>query len=201
VQPSTATPLLPQPPAPTVPESEPHRPEPEQNGWEEPTTGEAPSWDEPKPSTTDADVWPPSTTTASEPLAAEPSKEEIPLATVSEVNDESTAEPAPAPPPEIVIETKPEVPKPSPATSLPPTSALPRQVATPSPKLTTRPAVSSHRSSARYKIPDQPVTMPLSFGTGIEKVGMQFGSLSLGGDSSVDSVQCVSFNIILMDLR
>ncbi|KNZ79734.1 CUE domain-containing protein [Termitomyces sp. J132] len=60
-------------------------------------------------------------------------------------------------------------------------------VVTPSPKLTVRPAAATHRSSARYKNIDQPVVMPSSFGSGIEKVGMQFGSLSLGGESIFDS--------------
>jgi len=57
--------------------------------------------------------------------------------------------------------------------------------ATPSPKLTGRPVV-SHRSGARHKTTDQPVVMPSSFGPGVEKVGMQFGSLGLGGESLLD---------------
>jgi hypothetical protein len=64
-------------------------------------------------------------------------------------------------------------------------------MATPSPRLSTRPAASSHRSSARYKVTDQPVTLPLSFGAGIEKVGMQFGSLSVGDASTTETTQYV----------
>lgn len=64
---------------------------------------------------------------------------------------------------------------------------------TPSPKLSSRPAAVTHRSSARYKTIDQPVVMPSSFGSGIEKVGMQFGSLSLGGESLFDSNPYVPF--------
>jgi hypothetical protein len=59
--------------------------------------------------------------------------------------------------------------------------------ATPSPKLLGRPAAAPHRNSARYKTTDQPVVMPSSFGANVEKVGMQFGSLGLGGDSLLDS--------------
>ncbi len=79
------------------------------------------------------------------------------------------------------------------ATSVPPVAQAPSTLpppVTPSPKLTTRPAVSSHRSSARHKIPDQPVTLPLSFGSGIEKMGMQFGSLNLG-DNTTETSQYV----------
>ncbi|KAF7297083.1 CUE domain-containing protein [Mycena indigotica] len=49
------------------------------------------------------------------------------------------------------------------------------------------PAPTSHRNSARYKLSDQAVVMPSSFGTGLEKVGMQFGSLSLGSDASFEA--------------
>jgi hypothetical protein len=58
---------------------------------------------------------------------------------------------------------------------------------TPSPKFTGRAAAVSHRSGARYKLTDQPVVMPSSFGASVEKVGMQFGSLGLGGESLLDS--------------
>ena len=69
--------------------------------------------------------------------------------------------------------------------------APPAQVVTiPSTKLASRPPLVSHRNSARYKVTDQPVTMPISFGA-IEKAGMQFGSLSLGGDDMNESVPYV----------
>lgn len=86
------------------------------------------------------------------------------------------AAPAPAPAaPEPSQEPATAVPAPAPEERAP-TPAKPR------------PAAVSHRSSARYnKTIDQPVVMPSSFGSGIEKVGMQFGSLSLGGESLFDS--------------
>jgi hypothetical protein len=66
-----------------------------------------------------------------------------------------------------------------------PSESLPAPVTKPSTPLPhTRPAVRG--ASARYKT-DQAVVLPSSFG-GIEKIGMQFGSLSLGGDSGDDVV-------------
>lgn len=76
-------------------------------------------------------------------------------------------------------------PAPQPSLATPVLSQV--STATPSPKLSGRPAATTHRSSARYKNIDQPVVMPSSFSTGIEKVGMQFGSLSLGGESLLDA--------------
>ena len=58
-------------------------------------------------------------------------------------------------------------------------AALPPKPLTPS--ISTRPTPVSHRAP-KFKTTDQPVVLPASFGTGIEKVGMQFGSLSLGGE-------------------
>jgi hypothetical protein len=175
--------------APTTAAPAPPAPEPEarESGWEEPTTVEAPTWDEPPPKQETAAIaepWPPSTEAAAEPPKVEAAQ---PTAPVAEEKPEAVEE-KPAAAPEPVPEQKPEVkasPAPVAAHAAP---ALAAQVAaTPSPKLSTRPAV---RTAARYKIPDQPVTMPLSFGTGLEKVGMQFGSLSLAEDGSV-VVQCV----------
>jgi len=143
------------------------QPEMEQNGWEEPTTAEAPSWDEPK----HAENWAP-TETSSEAVKAE-------LQVGGAAADSEIQEGPKIGVPEVVTEPLETT---APAASVPIAVQTPsiRPPVTPSPKLTTRPAVSSHRSSARHKIPDQPVTLPLSFGSGIEKVGMQFGSLSLG---------------------
>ncbi|KAJ7058295.1 hypothetical protein C8F01DRAFT_1305832 [Mycena amicta] len=82
-----------------------------------------------------------------------------------------------APPPPVVETISPPL-EPEPAQSVP----------SPSPSIKpSRPAASSHRNSARYKITDQAVVMPGSFGSGIEKVGMQFRSLSLGGETSFDN--------------
>ena len=149
-------------------------PEPErqqgfqQHDREEPTTVEAPSWDDE-----------PAADQATGPEAW-PLTPELPAASAvaevrSEVVEESISE-------AVITELKPEVETRSPAQIA---QALPAQVtAISSPKLTTRPPAASHRTSARHKLTDQPVTMPVSFSTGIEKVGMQFGSLSLGGDDT-----------------
>ena len=93
------------------------------------------------------------------------------------------------PTPEAVVEKPLQASKSEPVTQTSLSTPILSQpaAATPSPKLSGRPAVVSHRSSARYKTIDQPVVMPSSFGQGIEKVGMQFGSLSLGGENLLDS--------------
>ncbi|KAJ6463342.1 hypothetical protein C8R45DRAFT_1080321 [Mycena sanguinolenta] len=158
-------------PPPTVIPAAPE-PEPQETGWEEPTTVQTPSWEEEapviKPSTSAADVWastvnePPEEPTPEPQQILEPQVEEPPVPEPVEQSVPPPAEPEPAPP-----------------------------VASPSPSIkpagASRPSASSHRNSARYKTIDQPVVMPSSFGSGIEKVGMQFGSLSLGGESSFDS--------------
>lgn len=82
-------------------------------------------------------------------------------------------------------------------------SALPAQVQQPpaesettsakplTPAAHTRPAPASHRSAAKFKTTDQAVVMPVgSFAAGVEKIGMQFGSLSIGGDD-LDAAGCV----------
>ena len=161
--------------------------EPKENGWEAPTTVEVPTWDdEPQAQqqTVTAEAWPPSIEPQPEPPKVETSQ---PV----EVVEEQTlvVEAPPAPESKVEVEASPA---PIPA-QLAPISA-PQAAVTPSPKLS-RPVAASHRSSARHKVTDQPVTMPLSFGSGIEKVGMQFGSLSLAGDGSV-TIQCVPISIL-----
>jgi len=165
-----------------------HQPEVQQHGREEPTTAEAPSWDD-EPAADQAnrpEAWPMTVESVLEPPKPEPPAVFVVVEVKSEAVDESVPEA------EFITESKPEVETSSPAQVTQATSALPAQVtATPSPKLTTRPPVVSHRTSARYKVTDQPVTMPVSFGTGVEKVGMQFGSLSLGGDVTDESASYV----------
>ena len=100
----------------------------------------------------------------------------------------------PAPEPEPKVEEPPKSPSPEP---VPPRvqefvlSALPAQVQSqeversPTPtSAVKRPSSSAaHRRDARFKIGDQAVVMPPGNHTpNIEKIGMQFGSLSLGGD-------------------
>lgn len=127
----------------------------------------------------------------------EPTQSEVPVASAADSRVEPAVEPVKptTPAPEIIstpAPAPPVEPKPIPATIAVAQSTLPLQVtATPSPK--PRPA-GVHRSSARYKIPDQPVTLPVSFGTGIEKVGMQFGTLSLSGDSVPEPQYVLSSN-------
>ncbi|KAG6820533.1 hypothetical protein H0H93_015704 [Arthromyces matolae] len=179
VVPAVAT--VPSQPSAQVPQLAALQPEAEllAQKWEEPTTVQAPIWeDEPqsKPATSATEAWP-STSVSEEPqpeqvqhdaqvevpkevLPAEPEKQQLPA---------SKSEPAPIAPQATPVISQAAV------------------AATPSPKLSVRPTASAHRSSARYKNIDQPVVMPSSFGSGIEKVGMQFGSLSLGGDSFLDS--------------
>ncbi|KAJ7222485.1 hypothetical protein GGX14DRAFT_663933 [Mycena pura] len=148
-------------PLPNITHSPPE-PEPQQVGWEEPTT-EAPVF---KPSTSAADVWA-STTINEPPEEPKSDPQQIPEQQVAE---EPVLEPAAQP---VVPPPEPEV--------------VPL-AASPSPSIKpTRPATSSHRNSARYKNIDQAVVMPSSFSSGLEKVGMQFGSLSLGGDSTLDN--------------
>ncbi|KAJ7160884.1 hypothetical protein C8R46DRAFT_1194293 [Mycena filopes] len=166
--PPAPAPIAPPPTiSPAVPE-----PAPQEAGWEDPTTVQPPSWEEEapiiKPSTSAADVWgstvnePPEEPQQEQQQVHEPQVEET---SAPEPSEESTAPPS---------EPEPAPPVASPSPSLKPAGAV-------------RPAAGSHRSSARYKTIDQPVVMPSSFGSGIEKVGMQFGSLSLGGESSFDN--------------
>ena len=125
-------------------------------GWEEPTTVQAPTWDdEPVKASKPSEP----------PHVEEPKTKEEPAVPVK-------AEPIPAP------------------------SALPAQVQTPpvksdaapspvplkpaTPAAHTRPLSAAHRH--KFKA-DEAVVMPSGvFGNSLEKIGMQFGSLSLGGD-------------------
>ncbi|KAF5376032.1 hypothetical protein D9615_007767 [Tricholomella constricta] len=167
------------------PVSEPE-PESQTQSWQEPTTAQAPpTWDdEPqaKPTTSGTGAWI-STPGVEEPKTEQP-EPQTPQQHEAEV--EATKEP---------VSAEPEKQQPLPASKSEPAPLPPlatpvlsqTAAATPSPKLSGRSAAGTHRSSARYKNIDQPVVMPSSFGTGIEKVGMQFGSLSLGGESLLDS--------------
>jgi hypothetical protein len=150
-------------------------------GWEEPTTVQSPTWDdEPqvKPSVPPAEVWP--------EAHKREDQEELPKIPQPEAEDaEGVTLVSPVLEPAL-----------EPQQSLPPVqSQEPRteeSAAPPTPKHT-RPLATSHRNSARYnpRTIDQPVVLPSSIGSGIEKFGMQFGSLSLGGESLFDSSPCV----------
>ena len=155
----------------------------EENGWEEPTTMEGPTWDDSKQPSV-AEPWPPTDSTL------DTTEEEV-VAVASEGRLEAL---------ELVqtaVEPIGDPKQDSPSASVPlvvtgsSPSNRPRLIATPSPKLSSRQAAASHRNSARYKVTDQPVTLPLSFGIGIEKVGMQFGSLSVGDGGTTEITQYV----------
>ncbi|KAJ8462112.1 hypothetical protein ONZ51_g11110 [Trametes cubensis] len=138
-----------------APSTEPTESAPASTGWEEPTTVQAPTWDdEPRPSQPAEPIAP-----AEEPKPAQPEptvEESVPESAPSVVSP-----PAQQPAPE------------SPA-------ALPPKPLTPSIQARSTPI--SHRTNPKFKTTDQPVVLPASFGSGVEKIGMQFGSLSLGGE-------------------
>ena len=160
-------------PAPPIPVNEPVEveltPQPEpplQLEQEEPTTVQAPVWDdEPTPSTQiTSDGW---ITSASE----------VPVTKVSIEEEESV----PSTQPESAAPTiTPQVPLQKAESPVVP----PAKPVTP---LSTRP-LSTHRISNRFKTSDQPVVMPTNFGSNIEKIGMMFGSVTLGRDDVLDSL-------------
>ncbi|KAK0189668.1 hypothetical protein F5146DRAFT_1139077 [Armillaria mellea] len=140
--PPPPAPVVPSPSIPTNPSLPPApAPEPEPDtqhlGWEEPTTVQAPSWDDEPPAKQFAESWPP-TEAKAEPEPPAP-----------------VEEPTPTQVPEPVLEKVPE-PEPIPSPIPPKAAAAP------------------------------PVILPSSFGSTVEKIGMQFGSLSLGGESIFD---------------
>ena len=102
------------------------------------------------------------------------------MQTQPDVEDES---PAPLPQEELA----PEIPVPVPSEPVPASQPpVEEPVISPAPSkspVPPRSSAASHRSANKYKATDQAVVMPSSsFNPGLEKVGMQFGSLSLGGD-------------------
>ncbi|GBE87142.1 hypothetical protein SCP_1003890 [Sparassis crispa] len=135
-----------------------------QQGWEEPTTVQAPTWEDEPPAVLAADTWAAETQrTAEEPKAVE-------------VEVHVPEEPAVVPEHAVPSALPPQLQQP------PIVESLPAVVKPITPAAHTRPAAVAHRSSAKFKTTDQAVVMPSSnFGT-VEKVGMQFGSLSVGGD-------------------
>ncbi|KAI8972615.1 hypothetical protein BD414DRAFT_500093 [Trametes punicea] len=157
--PSTSAPApAPAQPSEAVPSTEPTEAAPPSTGWEEPTTVQAPTWeDDPRPSQP-AEAAPPP---VEEPKPALPESKPV-----EETAPERTA---PSVPPPMQQQASPESP-----------TTLPSKPLTPS--VQTRPTPISHRTNPKFKTTDQPVVMPASFGSGVEKIGMQFGSLSLGGE-------------------
>ncbi len=173
------------PPAPLEPPREPTPPpapaqEPEptadaQTGWEEPTTVQNPPWED--------DLQPKSSAPVTEPWDTAPAEEIKVADDAKPAPPESTPVPEPVPEPIAVSLPAPQ-PK-EPVSGL--NEAIPKHVAPVQP----RPSSAAHRHSARFKT-DQAVTLPNNFGSGLEKVGMQFGSLSIGGDEIVDAKPSVT---------
>ncbi|KAL4063971.1 hypothetical protein V8B97DRAFT_1876359 [Scleroderma yunnanense] len=160
IQSPPAPPALPAPLVPELTEPAPVHAfdEPRNDGWEEPTTVQPPTWDDVplvKP--------PPDDTWSSSAHPQPDSQGELP---------DSTPEEEPVPSISLPYETLqlPEQPSIAPPPSKSPSSVSLRSSAT------------SHRNKYNKSI-DQPVVMPSSsLSSGLEKVGMQFGSLSIGGD-------------------
>jgi hypothetical protein len=145
---------------------------PEPVSVEEPIVEQPPALDEPQ---------------AQIPTAQSVSNEEDVLPSLPEKVEEPEPEPLPeiqavaAATPAQVQSPQPSAAPPSAVTAetLPPAAAKP---STPAPH--TRPSA-LHRASARYKT-DQAVVLPSSFGTTVERIGVQFGSLNFAGESGDD---------------
>lgn len=145
----------------SVPEPAPaeSQPEPASQGWEEPTTVQAPTWDD-EPAQQAQSIEP---AAVDEPKAKE--EEPAPISA-----------PAPVAQPEVASALPSQVP--SSTTKL-------ESVQAPAPMKPATPAQHTRPTSAalRHKFKaDQAVIMPSGSFSSLEKVGMQFGSLSLGGD-------------------
>jgi hypothetical protein len=173
--PPAPAPVVSQPP-PGIPSQEPVAPAPA--AVEEPTTAEAPAWEtEPEtsaeaPPDLQMDGWTVVSTPASPDEHNTAAQPEIVTSAAPEPEPVQTQQPyAVSPmPAQVQHQSQPEVPK----------------TLTPTPG--SRQGVSVNRSHPRYKT-DQAVVLPSSFGTPLEKVGMQFGSLSLGGEGTEDIVE------------
>jgi hypothetical protein len=161
----------PREPTPPLAPSEETEPTPEaQTGWEEPTTVQNPPWEDDlqhKPSAPVAEPW---DTAPAEEIEAHDEVKPTP----------PEPAPAPEPVPEPIAVSLPAPQPKEPVGGL--SEAIPKHVA----PVHVRPSSAAHRHSARFKT-DQAVTLPNNFGSGLEKVGMQFGSLSIGGDEIVDT--------------
>jgi hypothetical protein len=178
----------------------------QQPGWEEPTTVEPPTWDDEPPSlppqapdpqisTHDgwitADTVPPATAPPEAWNASATFSAPGPDATPQESNwnqtpsEESASIPSPQITTPSIASIAPISSTASVATSTAPTS----KPSTPSVSHASARPVNAHRISARYPKSDQAVVIPAfagSIGTVGEKLGMQFGSLSIGGEDNFD---------------
>jgi hypothetical protein len=152
----------------------------EEPKWEEPAADKTPAQDlEPEtsaevPPDIVADEW----TTTAQPFSIDEqpvqSQEELPAAPEPEV---SIPQQFPVSPLPAQVQVQQPVQQPIAAA----------KPLTPAPS-TRPPGVSVNRNHPRYKT-DQAVVLPSSFGIPLEKVGMQFGSLSLGGDGTDEIIE------------
>jgi hypothetical protein len=178
----------------------------DQQGREEPTTVQPPNWDdeppslppqapEPQISTNDgwitADTAPPPTSPpdAWKASATFSAQRPEPTPQDSTWNQTQAEEPTSIPSPQVTTPSAaslaPTTTSPSVATSTAPTS----KPSTPSVSHANARSTNVHRTSARYLKSDQAVVIPAfagSIGAVGEKLGMQFGSLSVGGEDNFD---------------
>ncbi|KIY47638.1 hypothetical protein FISHEDRAFT_74442 [Fistulina hepatica ATCC 64428] len=167
--PAIASPAT-KPAPPTEPESVPESPaslaaaEP-QAGWEEPTTVEAPTWDdEPVRVEAASSTW--QATSEPEPAPLAPAEEPQPVEELAELAPTVEPEPVPEPVHVAAPEAKPEV----------------KEIKTSSEvKASPRP---SRANAAPVRFGKSAVAMPTF--PGLEKLGMQFGSLGLGDEEALD---------------
>lgn len=145
--------------------------QPEHQGWEEPTTAEAPTWDdEPQTQTSlpvTQDGWL-ATSIELQPKVAD----EAPAVSVPEPEPQPPAQTFPVHQP---VQQKTVQGSPIPAQAKP---ATPVSYAK---------SLNVHRNSGRFKTTDQAVVMPSSSFSTVEKLGVQFGSVNLGGDEAPDN--------------
>ncbi|KAL5498206.1 DEF1 [Sanghuangporus vaninii] len=182
---TSAQPLAPAPAPAPAPASEPitappepdEQPHPEADGWEEPTTAQAPTWDdEPSNQPTvkaTVDGWITSVSSQSEaksePVHAEPVQPSPPKQPEPEPEHIQAPSAFPA---QLSLQQKTESPVVPPAKPSTPVSYA-RSL--------------NSRAGHRFKT-DQAVVMPSTFGASVEKLGMQFGSVNLGSDD-VDALE------------
>jgi hypothetical protein len=143
-----------------------------EQGWEDPTTVQAPTWDD-EPH-------------VPLPAAAQASSEWTTASQVEEVREETAnAEPLPETPQTQQWQGTSDETEKSPAAPVTATFSPPPGLPTPALTPSSKP-VRSNR--AKYNT-DQPVVMPSTFASTFDRFGMQFGSLSLSGDGGDDVVE------------
>ncbi len=172
-----ATPSAPVPQSDDVTDTEPLPSEevqiqPEQQGWEEPTTAEAPTWDD-----------------EPQAQASLPVTQDGWLATPIDnvqpkVADGITSASVPEPDPQALVQSFP-IQQQAQQKSVQSSPVLTQ--AKPATPVSYAKSLNAHRSSGRFKTTDQAVVMPSSNFATIEKLGVQFGSVSLGGDEVTDN--------------